>query len=346
MASLAIAYALGAAPVAEVEQGMCRAIAERIPTANPSVENAWIFPIQVLAGMPDPVVYLERGSGLTQEEALETLARDSRATSRLANAITTLSEFHKTIALFHFDSSTLHAAESVQGSANCQYFAFFATTSDEQADLVESPPVIRNNPEGSLLCQSAGSWASIGEIGGEAAFIIESGKDQDEQISITPWHGNAWGEQCRVALHFSADFTIAAHSCKDVDCAKASEQARTLAMQLDKDPRAFADSFEGKTRLLRLKALADSQLAGPAGLPTLGQRSEYTSPAVGSDAILLPLTLDGETYVTRLRQAAVGWRRMPDYIFGLYRLVDDQFVAVASIHIAKRRAKPIEAIVK
>jgi hypothetical protein len=94
-----------------------------------------------------------------------------------------------------------------------------------------------------------------------------------------------------------------------------------------------------------MKALAEQGLERQ--LPTFGGE---THGAFGSavnafeeEAVLLPVTVDGETYLGRVGHAAVGWRRYPDYLFAAYKQVGDGLEPAAGFYISKTRGKPIGA---
>jgi hypothetical protein len=41
--------------------------------------------------------------------------------------------------------------------------------------------------------------------------------------------------------------------------------------------------------------------------------------------------------------AAVGWRKVPDYLFAAYKKVGDSLEPVAGFYISKMRGKPVSA---
>ncbi len=268
---------------------------------------------------------------ISEADAVETMRSEFRATPRLIKAATEFTPFE----LQHFGKSNLHMAVSIQGSAGCQYITFFATVPDGTSDLIEGmPPILRDKPEGSLLpCSGAGSLAHAGTAGGEPAFIVDIGADQDNEFNITPWRDGGWQKACTVAIHYSATFTVTDRSCKDADCAKVSELARDLAMKLDRDPKS-----------LPIAKTSSRELSGPSELPTF--RPVIDHETFAPEAIATPVIFEGQEYIARLGHRAIGWRYFPDYLFGLYRKVGDRIEPVAGIRIDKMRDKPVGITVK
>jgi hypothetical protein len=248
--------------------------------------------------------------------------------------------------LRHTGRGALHAAVASAGSANCQSYVFFELAPDGRADAVPDPPILVDGQNGELIfCTGFGVWSAIGQMGGDPAFvaeIIRSDRDQDEEVRLTPWRDHAWQQECRIAVHYAADFAVDEQYCKGIDCAMVGDRARALAMQFDKDPGSFAQlpKVDDKSRAL----LSDS-----AVLPTFGKGSR-TLQGFGEYSVAFSVVLDGATFIARLGHGAIGWRRSPDYVFALYRPLKgrdaDALEPVAGIHIAKTRTKPVEVTVK
>lgn len=270
---------------------------------------------------------------IAKADAVGTMQSEFHATPRLVEAIKSAAEF--SIDLERFGGSNLHMAVAVQGSAGCQYMTFFATAPDGTSDLIaETPPVLRDKPEGALMpCSGAGSLAHAGTAGGQPAFIVDIGADQDQEFNITPWRDGAWQKACTVTVRYSATFTVTDRSCKDVDCAKLGDLARTLAMTFDRDPKS-----------LPIAKSSDPELSGPRNLPTF--RPVIDHETFAPESIATPVTFEGQAYIARLGHRAIGWRYFPDYLFGLYRQAGDRLEPVAGITIEKKRDTPVEITVR
>jgi hypothetical protein len=245
--------------------------------------------------------------------------------------------------LRHTGRGALHAAFTNEGSANCQTYVFFELAPDGRADEVADPPIVVNGSDGRLIfCTGFGVWSAIGQMGGDPAFIARIGRDQDEEVRLTPWRDHAWRQECRIAIHFAANFAVDEQYCKSIDCAMVGERARALVMQFDKDPGSFAQLPKVDNKSLAL-------LSGSAELPTFGKASPSLQ-GFGEESVAFSVVLDGATFIARLGHGAIGWRRYPDYVFALYRPVNrsdvDALEPVAGIHIAKTRTKPVEVTVK
>jgi hypothetical protein len=245
--------------------------------------------------------------------------------------------------LRHTGRGALHAAFTNAGSANCQSYVFFELAPDGRADEVADPPIIVNGTDGRLMfCTGFGVWSAIGQLGGDPAFIARIGRDQDEEVRLTPWRDHAWQQECHIAVHYAADFAVDEQYCKGIDCARVGERARALAMQFDKDPGSFAQRPKVDEKSLAL--LSDS-----AALPTFGKESPSLQ-GFSEDSVAFSVVLDGVPFIARLGHGSIGWRRSPNYVFALYRPLTrsdaDALEPVAGLHIAKTRTKPVEVTVK
>jgi hypothetical protein len=313
----ALAIAL-AAPCVYAQQ-ICQPVADAIRTGTTTGTSA---------------IAVAPAERLTRKEAIDRAQGALKASPRLVQALTALMRFSDGADFYHFGQSALRGVITVEGSAGCQFFTFFVTRPDGSSDLVEPPAVLRDRPEGSMMpCSGAGSLARIGEIGSMPAFIVENGSDQDEQTTVTPWQDGAWKKACTVSAHYSATFTVTDTSCKGVDCPKLGAFARDLVMRFDRDPTSLppAPTFH-------------PELAGQAALPVFHEVIDHETFA--EEAVATPVTFEGRNYLARIGHRAIGWRRFPDYLFGLYREAGDTVEPVAGIVVEKKRDKPVEVIVK
>ncbi len=335
-ASAAASFLLWA--TAGFAQDLCQALADRLRSV-PAVagpDDPWQSPVQVLAALPDPVLHLERGKSLSQSQVLEWLA-GQHATPRLLAGVKSLSDFSNKVKLHGFGQSGLQVAIAEEGTADCQNFVFFIS-SGGKADVTEAPPIVRDRPEGDMICSGFGRYAFPGEMGRQPVLFLEDGRDLHDDIVVTPWRDGSWQRACTIGVDFGAEFAVKLKSCKDLDCPKAAEQARGLIVQYDKDPKVFAQA-----------AAADEKfklaLSGPSELPSFGE--PVNSPLnFGEESDVLRVTFDGRAYVARVGHGAIGWRRYPDYLFVLYRVTGNDLEPVAGFQIAKTRSRPTRVIVK
>ncbi len=325
----------GSAPAQE----LCQTLASRMRSAPPlsAPDDSWRAPVAVLAGLPDPVVHLDEGKHLSQQQAIDLLTRDLHATPRLIAAVKTLSDSSGQVKLHRFGHSTLHVAVAEEGTAYCQSFVFF-TDSNGQADLADAPPVVRDRPDGDLICSGFGVYAFAGEIERQPVLFVETGSDLHDDISVTPWRDGHWQQACTVGVDFSAQFAVKLKSCKDLDCARTGEQVRTLVTQYDKDPKEFARNAAADEKF-------KSSLTGPSELPSFGQPVD-TPLTFGEESDVVRVSLDGKDYIARVGHGAIGWRRYPDYLFVLYRVTGGDLDPVAGFQVAKTRGGPTSVVVK
>jgi len=87
------------------------------------------------------------------------------------------------------------------------------------------------------LCSGAGSQGLVGTVGGEPAFFVQEGMDQDFEIGVSLWRNRAWQPECKLSLHFSAAFSIGERFCSGVDCEAAANAGLSLAKRFDDNPK-------------------------------------------------------------------------------------------------------------
>jgi hypothetical protein len=206
-----------------------------------------------------------------------------------------------------------------------------------------------------LLRQSresgAGSQGLVGTVGGEPAFFVQEGMDQDFEIGVSLWRNRAWQPECKLSLHFSAAFSIGERFCSGVDCEAAASAALSLAKRIDKNPK-LQEQEEVKLSAPEREAFRKMLPHRPEGLPpfaertlpTFGNKTEFHDFGCGES--LLPVKIDGQLYLGRLGHGSIGWRCYNDFVFALYAPKDDGLEPVAGITIDKVRAAPVEPTVK
>jgi hypothetical protein len=330
------------------DQNVCSTIAQTVLAIDPSGgwRSPWQQPLRALAKAPGGIVSIdaEGWRAETKAQALERLRQNYRAASSLTEAIGRLMDDSGTFSLYRFGASSLGMAESVGGTASCQYFVFFDAPPARAAHAVAAPPVVQN-AEPFTFCVKTTGYA--GEIAGVPAFVVETDRDSTVELSFTPWRDGGWQGQCKVVIRFSDVFEMTDRFCKDVDCNAMAEQALSLTKKVDRASQAAPDEANGQDATFKaLKKLADDQPLD-SQLPAFGGQthglygSAYSEFA--QDSVLLPIVVGGETYLGRMGHAAVAWRTVPDYLFAAYKRVGDSLEPVAGFYISKTRGKPISA---
>jgi hypothetical protein len=332
------------------DQNVCSTIAQTVLAIDPSGgwRSPWQQPLRALAKAPGGIVSIdaEGWRAETKAQALDRLRQNYRAASSLTEAIGRLMDDSGTFSLYRFGASSLGMAESVGGTASCQYFVFFDAPPSGAAHAVAAPPVVQN-AEPFTFCVKTTGYA--GEVAGVPAFIVETDQDSTVELSFTPWRESGWQGQCKVVIRFSDVFEMTDRFCKDVDCNAMAEQALSLTKKVDRASQAAPEEANGQDATFKaLKKLADDQPLD-SQLPTFGGQthglfgSAYSEFA--QDSLLLPIVVGGETYLGRVSHAAVAWRTVPDYLFAAYKRVGDSLEPVAGFYISKTRGKPISATV-
>jgi hypothetical protein len=336
--------ALALAPTAIRAQEPCHAIAERIRTGEPPADrdSPWRSPMQELAALPDAGIHLDEGKSLTVTEATARLKGELRASPRLLEAVKELVGLGEYLRLRRFGSSELWAAEVTQGSAGCQSFEFFIARVGAAAEPVDPPAELSNRKDGSVpVCSGFGGLAFAAEISGSPTFVVEEGRDLHERISFTPWRGG-WQESCELNLDFTAEIDIAERFCaRDVDCAKASEQAKALVLRYDKDANVFDDGSRLDEALQALKKRAEKRPPGSRVFPSFDQKPQYAAASFSETTVSVPVMLEGQPVIAKIGHGSIGWRTYPDYVVGFYRPSGDDFEAIAGVILTKKRAKPV-----
>ena len=330
------------------DQGVCSTVAQTVLAINPSGgwRSPWQAPLGALTKASGGIVRIdaEAWRAKTKTEALDRLGQKYRAAPSLTEAIGELIDGGDTFTLSRFGGSSLSMAESVGGTARCQSFIFFDAPPAGAAHAVADPPVVQN-AEPFTFCVKTTGYA--GEVAGVPAFVVETDRDSTVELSFTPWRDGGWQGQCTVVIRFSDIFEMTDRFCKDVDCNAMADQALSLTKKVDQSPQAAQDEANGRdAKFKALKKLADDRPPDNQ-LPTFGGQihglfgSAYNDFA--EDSVLLPVVVSGETYLGRVGHAAVGWRKVPDYLFAAYKKVGDSLEPVAGFYISKMRGKPVSA---
>jgi hypothetical protein len=331
------------------DQSVCSTVARTVLAINPSGgwRSPWQQPLLALAKASDGAVSIdaEGWRAETKAQALDRLRQDYRAAPDLTDAIGRLMDDNGTVSLYRFGGSSVSMAESVGGTASCQYFVFFDAPSAGAAHVVAAPPVVES-AEPFTFCVKTTGYA--GQVAGVPAFVVETDRDSTVELSFTPWRGGGWQGQCKVVIRFSDVFEMTDRFCKDVDCNAMADQALSLTKKVDRAPQAAPEDANGHdAKFKALKKLADDSPPG-VQLPTFGGQihglfGSYNDFA--EDSVFLPIVVGGETYLGRVGHGAVGWRKVPDYLFAAYKRVGDSLEPVAGFYISKMRGKPLSVTV-
>jgi hypothetical protein len=331
------------------DQVVCNIVAHTVLGIKPPPDwrSPWQQPLRALTKASGGIVRIdaEAWRAKTKTEALDRLSQKYRAAPSLTEAIGELIDGGDTFTLSRFGGSSLSMAESVGGTARCQSFVFFDAPPAGAAHAVADPPVVQN-AEPFTFCVKTTGYA--GEVAGVPAFVVETDRDSTVELSFTPWRDGGWQGQCKVVIRFSDIFEMTDRFCKDVDCNAMADQALSLTKKVDQSPQAAPDDTNGQdAKFKALKKLADDRPPG-IQLPTFGGQihglfGSYNDFA--EDSVFLPIVVGGETYLGRVGHGAIGWRKVPDYLFAAYKRVGDSLEPVAGFYISKMRGKPLSAMV-
>jgi hypothetical protein len=334
------------------DQGVCNTIAQTILAARPpdGWRGAWGQPVRALGKASDGVVSIDADGQL--EEPKKTLGRlraEYRAEPSLLEAVGQLHGDGWGVSLHRFGRSALHMAQVVSGTAHCQHFVFFDASSTGAAHAIVDPSVVRN-AEPFSFCYKMTAYA--GEVAGVPAFIVETDRDNTVELSFTPWRDSGWQRQCKVVIRFSDVFEVTDRFCQGVNCNEMADQALSLLKKVDQNPQAAEDAGGQDGKFKAMKELADGNLQDIQSFPTFGgsiHGSYFPNGSdqaqFGSESVILPVVVAGETYLARLGHFAIGWQTTPDYLFAAYKRVGDSLEPVAGFYISKMRGKPLSATV-
>jgi hypothetical protein len=319
-------------------QAPCTAVSKAILSVDPP--GGWQSPLRALDKASGGVVTIdaEGWRAGTRQAGLDRL-RELRASQPLQDAIGKLTDDSGLFSLYRFGRSSLAMAEVIQGSLSCQYFVFFNSPPAGAAEMIAEPPIAQST-HGPRFCWKSSGYA--GAVTGIPAFIVADDEDNIVKLSFTPWRDGQWQQSCQVAIKFDALFEVTDRFCDGVDCTEGAKQALALAKRVDGGATGDGDTAAFKA----LKKLAEEDPPGNQ-LPTFGgsiQARPFSEFA--PEPVIVPLVVDGQTYLGRVGHAAFAWRVSPDYLVAIYKKRGDKLEPVAGFYISKNRGKPLSATVE
>ncbi len=344
--TLILASAFGAGGVAHAAAPVCKTIANQL---RAKVEANW------RAGKADAFARLlpdepGRPGGLLATQAplftLDENARDAFAArarslakpfepaAKLLDDIGRLGA--EGVTVFHFPDSSLYAANSVAGTANCNATTFFEVE-DGHATLVASPGAWENNA--GFGCGVTRLFASFEG----KPVVVDDGSSAEPNmemtLTLTPRPRDAWENTCTATFRFAPSFgdqplandwaklnNWPKNTCGGAACEGLQKAARHIAVLAQADYRhaesrlTKAMSAAQRAAWARMKETADAR-----DLPGLNRNlrdKDLTGPESLTDAspIVLPLLADGKMYAASVGHFSVGWRIYSDWSVSVSRI--------------------------
>jgi hypothetical protein len=328
-------------PAQTAAQAPCTAVSQALLSIDPpgGWRGPWGLPLAALDKASQSVVVIDADgwSPASPQAAVEKL-HELRASQSLKDAIGKLTHDTWMFSIRRFGQSSLRMAEVIEGTLHCRRFEFF-DVSPTGASAVSAPPIVAADG-GTGFCWTVSAYA--GEVAGTPAFIVQSDSDDVVGLSITPWRDGQWQMSCRVTVKFTPQFEVTERYCSGVDCAAVANQALAFAKTIDRGAALVGDANES---FRALKKLAEEDPPGD-NLRDLQGTFDNAYSEFARQSEMIPVMVDGETYLGRIGHAALGWRISPDYLFALYKKGGYGLEPIAAVYIRKTRDKPLSVTIE
>lgn len=226
----------------------------------------------------------------------------------------------------------------IQGTAHCSSYFFLLVSEGAPARRIEEP----RSPEVQDLCWTESGW--LGEIAGHPAFAVQSRAitTPSYRATISPWHGDRWGEACAVEAQFEALYRLDEADYRASAWPALAAIAPQIASDrsLDDDAPTYRFGLPGdEAKYQAMLALTD-QASGP--MPRFGTQPRGYDWFDPDSSAYFPLVVDGETYLARIGHGSLGWRVSGDYLLGVWDLQDGKLTplagAIIALEVGKLRA--------
>jgi hypothetical protein len=239
-----------------------------------------------------------------------------------------------------FPKTNIYLAYNVQGTADCQYFAFVAAAEGQPPQLIASPV---HSDEGDFCWTSAGS---AGTVFGQPAFVETDGFDVAQPavdtVKIWPWSDSGWGLGCQLRLSYQTVERLTERFCGDVAACRRVAPLAVAIAEAHRRSRKIGEPFHFGVAAPAVATGAVAHIAAAlpqsttTEFPTFGTtaKTRFTDFSY-EDFDLFPLTVDGVTYAAAIGYGGVGWRRIGDALLAVYEIRGDQLYPVASFVIAR-----------
>lgn len=257
-----------------------------------------------------------------------------------------------------FPGGKLRVQWSMGGSAHCATFLFFVQDAGGKNRLAPDPPAtMEGGMSDDVGVHRVACYVSQGylaRVSGRDAFVVADRNPVsfDGDMRVSAFDGQRWSNGCIVTAAFDtvydvARIGVAPDSTITAEVLNAAAPGIADALDRasgDKRPFLFGPPIPPSRRAAVdrvLAALKDGQLDFRDG--DAGWKPPFDPDMALDGARVYPVVLGGEVYILRAMHMMFGWRDMPDYAAGLYRLTDGGVRPVAYLQIAARRG-PLRSV--
>ncbi|RAP59537.1 hypothetical protein BTJ49_02475 [Oleiagrimonas sp. MCCC 1A03011] len=235
-------------------------------------------------------------------------------------------------------SARIGAVESVQGSADCAYRAWFRVDADGVAHVLPAP-MLDQAP-----CIGAGERITLVRAGHDTYVMLQRRVDADTvDVSTQWWAGQRWASPQRVRLRFDHALHVDALRCAVRDCGPYRKAVARLAARYDRSPQAGQLPvpkiekvvMQRMLRMARRTAAAHPE-AGTNRLP-FGQDLAWNR--FCDEATYFYVRVNGQRLLGRIGHGHRGWRTDDGWLVGLWAERDGRLQPVAGAVVRRARGR-------
>ena len=259
--------------------------------------------------------------------------------------------------------TNLLAANSIDGTANCNSTVFFAVNHGS-TEVVQGPKAWKDDVGGG--CGLTRSFASVDGIPVVIDDSLDSGPSLASTLTLTPWDHGKWQQPCEADFVFAPRFDTG-HTLNDWaslnnweanDCGTdGCDGFRRAALNLVEQTQADRAGVEGhllaamteaqREEYRRLKRVADRPDAADA--PTDSDAAEHSKTAAGltdTNPLLLPMLVGNRVYLASVGHFSIGDRVFSDWKVTVDAGEADKTREIARFAIGMTQGPIVSAVVK
>jgi len=287
--------------------------------------------------------------------------RDSFTPSR--DVLKALDDVQGELTVSALPGTSLLAANSIGGTANCNSTVFFSVNHGS-THLVREPEKWKDDVGGD--CGLTRSFASVDGTPFVIDDSLDSGPKLASTLTLTPWDRGKWQEPCEAEFAFAPRFDTG-HTLNDWaslnnwdnnDCGPdGCDGFRHAALNLVEQTQADRAGVEGHL----LAAMTEAQREEYRRLKRVAERPDVTDAETGSDEgehpktaagltdanpLLLPMLVGNRVLLASVGHFSIGWRVFSDWKVTVEANEADQTREIARFAIGMTQGPIVSAVVK